>query len=90
MEMVWTPFHLGEVGPPRGFLLGIWLDLLLLLLSPRLQLIQGSAWAWSLLLSPLSLKAPQQSLPRRRSQRKQKVHVPITRDTASLCPEFRG
>ena len=76
------------MGPPSGFLLSIWLDLLLLL--PWLQVIGGSAWTWSLLLSPPSLKSLQQAIPRRRSQRKQKVHLPITRTQHLFALKLRG
>ena len=48
---------------------------------PWVQAIGGSAQAWRLLLSPLSSKSLQQPIPRRGSQRTQKICLPITWDT---------
>ena len=78
-------------GPPRDFLLRFCLDiLLLLLLYPGSRSSRGAAWVWRFLLASLSSKSLQQPIPRRGSQRKQKVHIAITRVTVSLCPEAQG
>ena len=77
--------------PPRDFLLRFCLDiLLLLLLYPGSRSSRGAAWVWRFLLASLSSKSLQQPIPRRGSQRKQKVHIAITRVTVSLCPEAQG
>ena len=66
---------LGEVGQPRGFLLRLcWA---FCCCCPTLgPIIRGSARAWRLLFSPLSSKSLQQPVPRRGSQRTQKIRLP--------------
>ena len=86
---------LGEVGQPRGFLLRLcWAFCCCCptLIPGHRGGGAGSARAWRLLLSPLSSKSPQQHIPRRGSQRTQKISLPSlgTQDLLVLYLSVRG